>query len=68
MFERSESLVPGARVFIHDEECLIRRVDPSTDGGHLLTCDGISELVRSRSTLYVALTRAKRDALLIKWK
>ena len=35
---------PGARALIRDEEWLIRRVDPSADGGWLLTCDGISDL------------------------
>jgi superfamily II DNA or RNA helicase len=46
-------LAPGSRVVIRDEEWLIRRVDPSTDGGHLLTCDGISDLVRSQSALFL---------------
>ncbi|PTR17230.1 SNF2 family DNA or RNA helicase [Nitrosospira sp. Nsp2] len=46
-------LGPGARVVIRDEEWLIRRVDPSADGGRLLTCDGVSELVRGRSTLFL---------------
>ena len=27
------SFAPGARVVIRDEEWLVRRVDPSTDGG-----------------------------------
>jgi len=40
---------PGARVLIRDEEWLVRRVDPSSDGGHLLVCDGVSELVRGRA-------------------
>lgn len=53
MFDRSEGLAPGARVVIRDEEWLIRRVDPSTDGGWLLTCDGISDLVRSQSALFL---------------
>ena len=44
---------PGSRVVIRDEEWLVRRVDPSSDGGHLLTCDGISELVRSKSALFL---------------
>lgn len=44
---------PGARAVIRDEEWLIRRVDPSTDGGWLLTCDGISDLVRSQSALFL---------------
>lgn len=44
---------PGSRVVIRDEEWLVRRIDPSSDGGWLLTCDGISELVRSRSALFL---------------
>ena len=44
---------PGARAVIRDEECLIRRIDPSTDGGWLLTCDGISDLVRGQSALFL---------------
>ena len=44
---------PGSRVVVRDEEWLVRRVDPSTDGGWLLTCDGISELVRGREALFL---------------
>lgn len=44
---------PGSRVVIRDEEWLIRRIDPASDGGWLLTCDGISELVRSQSALFL---------------
>ncbi len=44
---------PGSRAVIRDEEWLIRRVDPSTDGGWLLTCDGISDLVRGQSALFL---------------
>lgn len=44
---------PGSRVLIRDEEWLVRRIDPATDGGWLLTCDGISELVRSQSALFL---------------
>jgi hypothetical protein len=40
---------PGARLVIRDEEWLVRRVDPSSDGGHLLSCDGVTELVRGRA-------------------
>ena len=43
----------GARAVIRDEEWLVRRVDPSTDGGWLLTCDGISDLVRGKSALFL---------------
>jgi len=44
---------PGARAVIRDEEWLVRRVDPSSDGGHLLSCDGVSELVRGRAAQFL---------------
>ena len=44
---------PGSRVDIRDEEWLVRRADPSNDGGWLLTCDGVSELVRGRTALFL---------------
>lgn len=44
---------PGARAVIRDEEWLIRRVDPATDNGWLLSCDGISDLVRGQSALFL---------------
>jgi superfamily II DNA or RNA helicase len=47
------SIAPGSRAEIRDEEWLIRRVDPSADGGWLLTCDGISDLVRGQSALFL---------------
>jgi superfamily II DNA or RNA helicase len=54
---------PGARVVIRDEEWLVRRVDPSSDGGYLLCCDGVSELVRGRSAQF--LTVLEDDILLL---
>ena len=30
------------------------RTDPTSDGGFLLTCDGVSDLVRSRSALFLS--------------
>ena len=39
-------IAPGARIVVRDEEWLVRRVDPASDGGCLLTCDGVSDLVR----------------------
>ncbi|WP_461534717.1 DEAD/DEAH box helicase [Spongorhabdus nitratireducens] len=44
---------PGARVEIRDAEWVIRRVDPSSDKGYQLTCDGISELVRGKSSIFL---------------
>ena len=51
--DSTQNLAPGTRAVIRDEEWLIRRVDPSTDGGWLLTCDGISDLVRGKSALFL---------------
>ena len=45
---------PGARVVVRDEEWLVRRVDPSSDGGYLLSCDGVSELVRGRASQFLS--------------
>ena len=50
---------PGARITLRDEEWIIRRVDHSDDGGYALTCDGVSELVRSLSIAF--LTRLEDD-------
>jgi superfamily II DNA or RNA helicase len=47
------AFAPGSRAVIRDEEWLIRRVDPSADGGWLLTCDGISDLVRGQDALFL---------------
>jgi hypothetical protein len=47
------AFAPGSRAVIRDEEWLIRRVDPSTDGGWLLACDGISDLVRGQDALFL---------------
>ena len=44
---------PGARVLVRDEEWLIRRVDPSSYGGELLVCDGVSDLVRGRTAHFL---------------
>ncbi|MBJ4962471.1 hypothetical protein JGF25_23845, partial [Salmonella enterica subsp. enterica serovar Mbandaka] len=48
-----QNYAPGMRVVIRDAEWRIRRADDSGDGGHLLTCDGISELVRGKEGLFL---------------
>ncbi len=54
---------PGSRVVIRDEEWLVVRVDPSSDGGHLLACDGISELVRGKSALFLTNLEGRIEVL-----
>jgi len=46
-------MAPGARIVVRDEEWLVRRVDPASDGGRLLTCDGVSDLVRGQASLFL---------------
>ena len=53
----------GARLRIRDEEWLVRRVDPASDGGHLLSCEGVSELVRGKPFLF--LTQLESDIELL---
>lgn len=48
---------------IRDEEWLVRRVDRTTDNGELLHCDGVSDLVRGRSALF--LSKLERDILVL---
>ncbi len=57
------SFAPGSRAVIRDEEWLIRRVDPATDGGWLITCDGIGDLVRGRSALFLTELEDKIEVL-----
>ena len=46
-------LAPGAKVVIRDEEWLVRRVDSSNDGGYVLSCDGVPDLVRGRAVQFL---------------
>jgi superfamily II DNA or RNA helicase len=48
-----KSFAPGQRVEIRDAEWRVRRVDYSTDGGYVLTCDGLSELIQGREGLFL---------------
>jgi SNF2 family DNA or RNA helicase len=56
-------LAPGARVVIRDEEWIVRRMDPSSDGGELLVCDGVSELVRGRTAHFLTALEDRIDVL-----
>jgi superfamily II DNA or RNA helicase len=54
---------PGSRVEIRNEEWLVKRVDPAADGGYLLDCDGISDLVQGRSALFLTKLEDKINVL-----
>ena len=44
---------PGARVEIRDCEWIVRRADPTDDGGYLLTVDGLSEPVNGKTAEFL---------------
>ena len=44
--KQSFNIAPGARILVRSEEWLVRNAEPSADGGRLLFCEGISDLVR----------------------
>jgi superfamily II DNA or RNA helicase len=46
-------LAPGMRVLIRDEEWIIRRTDVSSDNGYQITCDGLSELIREKTGIFL---------------
>ena len=50
----SRSYAPGVRVEIRDAEWRIKCVDCTSDGGELLTCEGLSELVRGREATFLS--------------
>ena len=51
--EASGLLAPGMRVEIRDAEWRLKRVDMASDGGHVLVCEGLSELVRGREAMFL---------------
>ena len=59
----SQHFAPGLRVELRDAEWRIKRVDHTNDGGHLLTCEGLSELVRGREGLF--LTRLEQSVRIL---
>jgi len=54
---------PGARVVIRDCEWIVRRADPSDDGGYVLTVDGLSELVNGKSARFLTRLEEAEDAI-----
>ena len=47
------SLAPGSRIIARDEEWLVRRVDLTPSGAHLLTVTGLSALVRDKEAKFI---------------
>ena len=47
------SFAPGSRIMARDEEWLVRRVDLTPSGAHLLTVTGLSPLVRDKEAKFI---------------
>lgn len=54
---------PGQRLVIRDAEWRLKRVDHSSDGGQVLTCEGLSEIVRGKEALF--LTRLEQEVVVL---
>lgn len=48
------NFAPGGRVEIRDAEWVIRRVDVTSDSDYQLTCEGISEIVRGKTAVFLS--------------
>jgi hypothetical protein len=59
----SSLYAPGARVVIRDCEWIVRRADPSDDGGYILTVDGLSELVNGKSARFLTRLEEAENAI-----
>ena len=60
---RNKSYAPGQRVVIRDAEWVIRRVDLMADGGYQLSCDGISNFVKGKESIF--LTGYEKEIIVI---
>lgn len=54
---------PGARVVVRDCEWIVRRADPSNDGGYIVTVDGLSELVNGKSARFLTRLEEAEQAI-----
>ena len=57
------SLAPGSRIIARDEEWLVRRVDLSPSGAHVLTVTGLSALVRDKEAKFIDQIEALEDPI-----
>lgn len=63
MANQQVNYAPGMRIVIRDAEWVIQKVDSSSDGGLLITCEGISELVRGREGRFLTSLENKIEIL-----
>lgn len=49
----TSNYAPGMRIEVRNEEWTVRRVDNASDGGQLITCEGVSELVLGKEGYFL---------------
>ncbi len=50
------------RIVVRDAEWVVRKSDPTVDGGYLIECEGISELVRGKEGRFIIPRFGKADS------
>ena len=61
--QKNIHLAPGMRVIIRDAEWVIRSAVMSSDGGQQLTCDGVSELVNGKESIFLTQLEGQIEVL-----
>lgn len=59
----NKMFAPGQRIVVRDTEWVVRRVDLLSDGGYQLTCDGISNFVKGKESIF--LTSYEKDITVV---
>jgi hypothetical protein len=54
MLVATNSYTPGQRVIIRDAEWTIRKVEILSDDGYELTCDGFSNFIKGKETIFLS--------------
>ncbi len=44
---------PGARIIVRDAQWLVRKVERTRNGGHVIHCTGLCEIVRDREARFM---------------
>jgi SNF2 family DNA or RNA helicase len=57
------TIAPGTRVRIRGEEWIVRLYEPSADGGYLVKCTGVSDLVRGYEAQFLEKIEGKIEVL-----
>ncbi len=54
---------PGARIIVRDAQWLVRKVERTRNGGHVIHCTGLSEIVRDREARFLTSIEKKIEVM-----